>query len=99
MTLREFIISRVHLYFILVALIFAVSMGVGLIFTPDRAIYYYQLIGPFILAGMCVLRGSGCLSSRLAADVAAKAARIQKADGAAEAVSGGCFPLTIMQDT
>ena len=55
MTLREFIISRVHLYFILVALIFAVSMGVGLIFTPDRAIYYYQLIGPFILAGMCVL--------------------------------------------
>ena len=32
MTLREFIISRVHLYFILVALIFAVSMGVGLIF-------------------------------------------------------------------
>ena len=44
MTLREFIISRVHLYFILVALIFAVSMGVGLIFTPDRAIYYYQLL-------------------------------------------------------
>lgn len=54
MTVKEFIISRVQLFFFLVTLIFAVSMIIGLIFTPEKELYYYQLVGPFILAALCV---------------------------------------------
>lgn len=55
MTFKEFLVSRLQLYFILVTLIFAVSMVVGLIFTPGRELYYYQLVGPFLLSALCVL--------------------------------------------
>ena len=55
MTIKEFLISRIQLYFLLVTLIFAVSMIIGMIFTPGQELYYYQLIGPFILAALCVL--------------------------------------------
>ena len=55
MTFKEFLISRVQLFFLLVTLIFAVSLIFGLVFTPDAELHYYQLIGPFILAAMCVL--------------------------------------------
>ena len=50
MTIKEFIISRIQLFILLVTLIFAVSMVIGLIFTPEAELHYYQLIGPFILA-------------------------------------------------
>lgn len=55
MTVKEFILSRIQLYFLLVTLIFAVSMIVGLIFTPEKELYYYQLVGPFILSALCIL--------------------------------------------
>ena len=55
MTIKEFLISRIQLYFLLVTLIFAVSMIIGMIFTPGQQLYYYQLIGPFFLAALCVL--------------------------------------------
>lgn len=55
MTIKEFLISRIQLYFLLVTLIFAVSMIIGMIFTPGQELYYYQLIGPFFLAALCVL--------------------------------------------
>lgn len=55
MTIKEFIISRIQLFFLLVTLIFAVSMIVGSVFAPEEELHYYQLIGPFILAALCVL--------------------------------------------
>ena len=55
MTIKEFLIARIQLYFLLVTLIFAVSMIIGMIFTPGQELYYYQLIGPFFLAALCVL--------------------------------------------
>ena len=55
MTIKEFLISRIQLYFLLVTLIFAVSMIIGMIFTPGQELYYYQLIGTFFLAALCVL--------------------------------------------
>lgn len=55
MTIKEFLISRIQLYFLLVTLIFAASMIIGMIFTPGQELYYYQLIGPFFLAALCVL--------------------------------------------
>ena len=55
MTIKEFLISRIQLYFLLVTLIFAVSMIIGMIFTPGQELYYYQLIGPFFLFSLCVL--------------------------------------------
>ena len=55
MTIKEFIISRIQLFILLVTLIFAVSMVIGLIFTPEAELHYYQLIGPFFLAALCVL--------------------------------------------
>lgn len=55
MTFKEFLISRVQLFFFLVTLIFAVSMILGLIFTPEQELHYYQLIGPFLIAALCVL--------------------------------------------
>ena len=55
MTIKEFIISRIQLFILLVTLIFAVSMVIGLIFTPEAELHYYQLIGPFILAALYVL--------------------------------------------
>ena len=55
MSFKSFLLSRIQIYFLLAALIFAVSMIMGMIFAPDEKIYYYQLAGPFILSGLCIL--------------------------------------------
>ena len=95
MTIKEFLISRIQLYFLLVTLIFAVSMIIGMIFTPGQELYYYQLIGPFFLAALCVLvphpacrGGVDRLSSRVADDVAEKGTAVRNDDRAAQNTAG-----------
>ena len=55
MTLKEFIRSRVELFFFLTTLILFASAVLGGIFTPEKEIRYYHLFSPLIIAGMCVL--------------------------------------------
>ena len=55
MKFKEFLILHLQIYFVLVTLIFAASMIVGVIVTPDESLRYYQLIGPFVEAGLCLL--------------------------------------------
>ena len=55
MTLKEFILSRLQLFFFLVTLILFASFILGSVFTPDMELHYYHLLSPIILAAACVL--------------------------------------------
>jgi len=55
MTLKKYLLMQMQIYFLLVSLIFAASMIIGLIYSPDKPIYYSDLRGPFIIAALCVL--------------------------------------------
>ena len=55
MTFKRYFLMQLQIYFLLVSLIFAVSMVLGVIFSPNEPVYYSQFRGPFILAGLCVL--------------------------------------------
>lgn len=55
MTLKEFIISRVQLFFFLVPLILTATVVIGSVAAPEQEIHYYQLLNPIITAGLCVL--------------------------------------------
>lgn len=55
MAFKRFLVLHLQLYCVLVTLIFAASYIVGLIFAPEQNISYSQLVGPFVLAGLCVL--------------------------------------------
>lgn len=55
MTLKEFLISRVRLFFILVTLILLATSIMGGIVAPEQDIKYYQLMSPIVIAGLCVL--------------------------------------------
>ncbi len=55
MTLKEFIRSRVQLFFFLVTLILFTSAVMGGFFTPEKELRYYHLFSPLIISGVCVL--------------------------------------------
>lgn len=55
MTVKEFIRSRVQLFFFLTTMILFVSAVMGEIFAPEKEIRYYHLFSPLIISGMCVL--------------------------------------------
>ena len=55
MTPKEFILSRLQLFFFLTTLILLVSAIIGTIFVPEQELHYYQLFFPFVMAGLCVL--------------------------------------------
>ena len=55
MTFREFVISRVRLFFFLTTMILAASSVLGGMIAPEQEIKYYHLISPIILAACCVL--------------------------------------------
>lgn len=55
MTVKEFIISRVQLFFFLVTLILIASVIMGAIYQPDKELRYYHLLSPVIIAACCVL--------------------------------------------
>lgn len=55
MTLREFALSRLQLFFILVTLILAATAVMGAFITPQQEIHYYHLFSPIVIAALCVL--------------------------------------------
>lgn len=55
MTFKEFLLLHLQIFFVLVTLIFAASTVVGLIVIPEQNLRYSQLIGPFVIAALCVL--------------------------------------------
>ena len=55
MTFKEYMLLHLQVYCVLVTLIFAASLIVGLIFSPEENLKYYHLIGPFITAALCTL--------------------------------------------
>ena len=55
MTFKEFIISRVQIFFCLVPLILMASVIIGNIYAPEQVIHYSDLLAPIITAGFCVL--------------------------------------------
>ena len=55
MTLKEFILSRVQVFFVLVTLILLGSGILGGIYAPEQELHYYHLFSPIIIAGACIL--------------------------------------------
>lgn len=55
MTIKEFLISRVQLFFLLTTLILAASAIIGAVIAPAEELHYYQLFDPMAFAGLCVL--------------------------------------------
>ena len=55
MTFKEFIISRVQIFFCLVPLILVASVILGSIYAPAKVFHYADLLAPIITAGFCVL--------------------------------------------
>ena len=55
MTFKEFIISRVQIFFVLVTLILTATVILGTVYDPERELRYYHLLSPVIIAACCVL--------------------------------------------
>ena len=55
MTCKEFIISRVQIFFCLVPLILMASVLLGSVYAPEQVFHYADLLAPIITAGLCVL--------------------------------------------
>ena len=55
MTLKDFILSRVQIFFVLVTLILFGSAVYGEIFLPEQELHYYHLFSPIIISGACIL--------------------------------------------
>lgn len=55
MPFKKFLILNLQIYCLLVTLILAVSAIFGCILAPEDNLHYYQLAGPFVVAGACVL--------------------------------------------
>lgn len=55
MTFKEFILSRIQVFFFLVTMILLTQVVLGNIIEPDRVLYYKDFIGTFVMAGLCML--------------------------------------------
>ena len=55
MTFKEFVLSRMRLFFFLTTMILAASSIFGGMIAPDQEIKYYHLFSPIIIAACCVL--------------------------------------------
>lgn len=55
MTIKEFLILRIKVFFILVTLILAASAMIGMMTNPQREIHYIELFDPIILAALCII--------------------------------------------
>lgn len=55
MTFKEFIISRVRLFFFLTTMILAATAVLGGFLAPEQQLMYYNLYSPIIIAALCVL--------------------------------------------
>ena len=55
MTFKQFILSRLQLFCVLVTLFLAASALMGIFLVPDQEIRPYHLFSPIIIAALCVL--------------------------------------------
>lgn len=55
MTLKEFLIKKVQLFFFLVTMILLAQVVLGNVFEPDRVLYYKDFAGTFMMAFLCML--------------------------------------------
>ncbi len=55
MTFKEFIMSRIQIFFFLVTMILLAQVLLGNAIEPDRVLYYKDFLGTFVMAGLCVL--------------------------------------------
>ena len=55
MTLKNFILQRLQLFFFLVTMILMAQVLLGTAIEPDRVLYYKDFIGTFQMAGLCIL--------------------------------------------
>lgn len=55
MTFKEFIISRLQMFFFLVTMILLAQVVLGNVIEPDRVLYYKDFTGTFLMAGLCML--------------------------------------------
>lgn len=55
MTIKEFITSRIQLFFFLVTMILMAQILLGNAIEPDRVLYYKDFIGTFKMAGLCII--------------------------------------------
>lgn len=55
MTIKEFIISRFQLFFLLVTLILAAEYVIGCVAAPDQILHNRDLLGPLAAAGLCII--------------------------------------------
>ena len=55
MTLREFIIKRVQIFFFLVTMILIAQVIIGNAIAPEQVLHYSDLTSTLIMAGLCML--------------------------------------------
>lgn len=55
MTFKEFIMSRIQMFFFLVTMILLAQVILGNAIEPDRVLYYKDFVGTFLMAGLCML--------------------------------------------
>ncbi len=55
MTFKEFIMSRIQMFFFLVTMILMAQVILGNAIEPDRVLYYKDFMGTFLMAGLCML--------------------------------------------
>lgn len=55
MTFKEFIVSRLQMFFFLVTMILLAQVVLGNVIEPDRVLYYKDFTGTFLMAGLCML--------------------------------------------
>lgn len=55
MTVKEFIIQRIRLFFFLSVMILIAQCVIGSILAPDQVLHYRDLTSPLMIAGLCIL--------------------------------------------
>lgn len=55
MSFKDFLVSRLQLFFFLVTMILLAQITLGNAIEPERALYYKDFIGTFVMAGLCTL--------------------------------------------
>lgn len=55
MTVKEFIISRIKLFFFLTVMILIASCAIGSLLAPDQELRYSDLWNPVMIAGLCII--------------------------------------------
>ncbi len=55
MLFKEFIMSRIQMFFFLVTMILLAQVTLGNILAPMQVLHYSDFIGTFVMAGLCML--------------------------------------------